>query len=457
MTTFGADGWPRYFDEHLETLNPSQLATLERALLTEQIEACYHSMPFYRRKLDRAGVGPTDVRDIQTLGQVPFTSKEEIRHGEDENGIFGDRGGAALQDVVRVHMTSGTTGRPVLTGYTRHDVEMSAALGARAFWACGVRPFDVIAHCLSYGFYTGGVSDHLGLEATGAAVVPVGLGQTSRLLDTWNEVKPSALFSTVTYPLYLAEHAVEGGMRTTEAGIHKLVVTGEPGGQLQATRARLEELWDAEVCDSYGISDIWGTFAGECTYRDGLHFLGHGAVIAELIDPRTEQSLDVSPGATGELVFTHLQREATPLIRFRSHDCVEIIERGCRCGRTGFRFRVIGRTDDMFRVRGVNVFPSAIGAIVSEFGCGRFAVVLDKFPIEPPVTVLVDGIAGAEDRLAQAIRRRLGFGCDVLHATLPTQEGKATLLYRLYMGETLPPKFEFRGGNRSGQPDGSPR
>ena len=311
-------------------------------------------------------------------------------------------------------------------------------MGARAFWGAGVRPDDTVLHCLSYSFYTGGLSDHAALETTGATMVPVGLGQSAKVLELWRDLRPTALFSTITYPLHLAETAAERDVDPRSLGLRKLVVTGEPGGQIAATRRRMEELWGATVADTYGLSDVWGTLAGECEEREGLHFSGQGAALVELVEPESGKSLPLEAGTRGELVFTHLWREGTPLLRFRSRDIAEVIATECECGRTGFRFRVIGRSDDMFRIRGVNVFPSALEELMREHGVDRFAIVLERFPVEPPVKILAEGLNGRERELAEAVRLRLSFTCEIVAAELPHAEAKSKRLYRVYDGEEPP-------------------
>jgi phenylacetate-CoA ligase len=430
--------WARYFDERIETMPPAWTRRLEEERLAEQLARCYELAPFYRRKLDDAGVRPTQILRREDLALIPFTTKEELRESQTQEPPFGDFVCADQLDIARVHLSSGTTGKPVVMAYTERDLRVSAQVGARAFWSCGVRPDDIVLHCLSYSFYTGGMSDHSALEATGAAMVPVGLGQSAKLLEFWSELRPTALFSTITYPVYLAETASEREIDPRSLGLRKLLVTGEPGGQIVATRRRLEDLWGATVGDSYGLSDVWGTLAGECEERDGLHFLGQGATLVELVDPDSGDPVAVEPGVQGELVYTHLDREATPLVRFRSRDVVSIVDVECPCGRTGFRFRVVGRSDDMFRVRGVNVFPSAVEELLREHGLDRFAIVLERFPVEPPVRLLVEGAAGREEELVRAVRERLNFACVIATATLPRAEAKAKLLYRVYEGEAAP-------------------
>jgi phenylacetate-CoA ligase len=430
--------WAAYFDERTETMPPAWTRRLEDDLLADQIARCYERSPFWRRKLAAAGVGPGHVLGAGDLRRLPLTTKEELRASQEADPPLGDFACAEPVDVVRVHLTSGTTGKPLVLGYTAEDLKTSARIGARAFWTAGARPDDTVLHCLSYSFYTGGLADHDGLEETGATMVPVGLGQSARLLELWDDLRPSALFSTLTYPLYLAETAQERGLDPRRLGLRKLIVAGEPGGQLDGTRRRLEELWGAGMRDTYGLSDVWGTFAAECEERDGLHFSGQDGVLVELIEPDSGESVEIEPGASGELVFTHLAREASPVLRFRSRDLAEILGVECPCGRTGFRFRVAGRSDDMFRVRGVNVFPSALEGILRERGLDRFALVLDRFPVEPPVELLVEGAEGREEELAQAVKGALGFTCVVRPAALPRSEAKSKRLYKLYDGDERP-------------------
>jgi phenylacetate-CoA ligase len=430
--------WARYFDEQVETMPPTWTRRLEEELLADQVERCYERAPFYRRKLSAVGLRPEQVERLEDLQRLPFTTKEELRESQSESPPYGDFACADQLDIVRVHLSSGTTGKPLVLGYTAKDLRTSADIGARAFWASGARPDDIVLHCLAYGFYTGGMSDHAALEATGATMVPVGLGQTARLLELWDELRPTALFSTLTYPVYLADAARERRLEPRRLGLRKLLVTGEPGGQMAATRRRLEDLWGAQVGDSYGLSDVWGTLAGECEEHDGLHFCGQGGTLVELVEPDGAEPVAIEPGAEGELVFTHLDREASPLLRFRSRDVATVVDVECACGRTGFRFRVVGRSDDMFRVRGVNVFPSAIEELLREHGCDRFAVLLERFPVEPPVKILVEGVDGRERTIAEAVRARLSFTCTVAPAALPRTEGKAKRLYRVYAGEAPP-------------------
>lgn len=430
--------WAAYFDERTETMPSAWTRRLEEELLSDQVERCYERSPLWRRKLAEGGVRPEHVLSAADLRRIPFTTKEELRASQAAEPPLGDFACADPVEVVRVHLTSGTTGKPLAVGYTAEDLRTSSRIGARSFWAAGARPDDTVLHCLSYSFYTGGLADHESLEETGATMIPVGLGQTARLLELWADLRATVLFSTLTYPLHLAEAAEEAGIDPAELGLRKLIVAGEPGGQLAGTRQRLEGLWRVTMRDTYGLSEVWGTFAAECEERAGLHFSGQDGVLVELVDPDSGATVEIEPGATGELVYTHLARQASPVLRFRSRDLAEILGVDCPCGRTGFRFRIAGRSDDMFRVRGLNVFPSAVEELLRERGLDRFAIVLERFPVEPPVEVLVEGVDGREQELVEAVKQRLGFTCVVRAATLPRTEAKAKRLYRLYAGDERP-------------------
>ena len=307
-----------------------------------------------------------------------------------------------------MHVTSGTTGTPLLIGFTAGDLERSSEAGARAFWSAGVRPSDTILHCVNYAFYAGGIADHMSLEATGATVIPVGLGQSDRLLDLFPSLRPTGIFSITSYAHHLAERAHAKGLEPRELGLRAIITGGEPGGDIPEVRARIEETWDARVGDTYGLGDVWPTHAAQCEVRDGFHFSTPDLLVTELVDPETDRVLDWRPGATGELVYTHLDREASPLVRFRSRDSAEVLALDCECGRGQPRFRLLGRVDDMIVVRGVNVFPAAIERLLAEAlpGMRGFAVLLDE-PIPPPPLRVVVEAGEIPDGLDRMIRERL--------------------------------------------------
>lgn len=429
----------------LELASPEEVARTGRRLLEEQLARVWATSPFYQEKWGAAGRGaaPTPA-DLEGL---PFTTKDELRNAQAADPPFGTLRAAPQDDIVRLHVTSGTTGRPLAIGFTREDVRRSSEVGARAFWAAGVRREDIVLHCLNYAFYVGGVADHLSIEHTGALMIPVGIGQTERLLRMWGDFRPTAIFCTPSYLSHLAGFARGTGREPTELGLRLLVVGGEPGGDVPEIRARIGAEWGAQVGDTYGLGEVWPTFAGQCEGRDGLHLTTSEALWWELADPATGSVLPPEPGAEGEIVYTHLQRDATPLVRYRSGDVVILLEGGCRCGRRTPRIRLRGRSDEMFQVRGVNVFPQAMEALLTELvpGLGHFALLIDAPAPSGPVPLFVECEAAAADladRIKHEVRLRLQFTC--LPTLVPLgslrleAQHKAKRVFRRYLGDGPP-------------------
>ena len=334
---------------------------LQEQLLPAQIARVRAASPFYAERL---GEGAVDTLD--ELASLPFVTKAELLEAQAEDPPLGPIAGAAREDIVRLHVTSGTTGTPLLIGFTAADLERSTIAGARAFRMAGVTPDLTILHCVNYAFYAGGIADHMSLEATGATVVPVGLGQSDRLLDLFPSLRPDGIFAITSYANHLAERARAKGLDPRELGLRTIVTGGEPGGDIPELRARIEETWGARVVDTYGLGEVWPTLGAQCEVRDGFHLTTTDLLVTELVDPETDRVLGWEPGTTGELVYTHLRREASPLVRFRSRDRAAVLALECECGRRTPRFRLLGRVDDMIVVRGVNVFPSAIERLLAE-------------------------------------------------------------------------------------------
>ena len=397
---------------------------------------------FYRRRL---GELPSRLRAAAEVRAVPYTTKEELRASQEREPPFGEYLCAPRESLVRLHVTSGTTGAPVAIGLTRMDHERNSAIGGAAFRLAGVRPDDVVAHCLNYALYAGGVADHMALEASGATVVPIGVGQSERLLELIPRLGITALFGTLSYPLHLARRARELGIAPRELGLRLLVTAGEPGAGLAALRREIEQAWGTRVADTFGMSDMWSTMGGECERGEGLHLTtGEGALV-ELCDPHSGEPIEVEDGARGELVWTHVGREASPLLRYRSRDLARVWTAPCPCGRPGLRLRIDGRSDDMIRVRGANVHPQAVGSVLAgRPAFGRYAVVAVGDPVEPPLRVLVEAPeASVADRAdaEQELRRRLGAAVTVTalpRGTLPVAEHKTRVVYRVGRNDALP-------------------
>jgi phenylacetate-CoA ligase len=379
------------------------------------------------------------VRTLAELAQLPFVTKADLLAAQAQDPPLGPLAGASQEEIVRMHVTSGTTGTPLLIGFTRGDLERSSLAGARAFRSAGVTPHDTILHCVNYAFYAGGIADHMSLEATGATVVPVGLGQSDRLLDLFPSLRPTGMFSITSYANHLAERAVARGLDPADLGLLTIVTGGEPGGDIPEVRGRIEATWGARVADTYGLGEVWPTLGAQCELRDGFHFTTPDLLVTELVDPETDRVLEWEPGATGELVYTHLEREASPLVRFRSRDRAEGLALDCPCGRGQPRFRLLGRVDDMIVVRGVNVFPSAVERLLAEAvpAMRGFAIVLDEpIPVPPiPIAVEADEIPDGLDRM---IRERLQVQVAITAlppGTMASSEQKTKRIWRRYAGE----------------------
>jgi phenylacetate-CoA ligase len=398
---------------------------------------------FYRRRL---GGLAERVRRIEDLRAVDYTTKDDLRAGQERRPPFGEHLCTPREALVRVHVTSGTTGTPVAIGLTRADHERNSAVGGAAFRIAGLRPDDVVAHCLNYALYAGGIADHMALEASGATVVPVGVGQSERLLEIVPRLGITALFGTLSYPAHLARRARDVGIEPRRLGLRLILTAGEPGAGLGAVRGEIEAAWGARAVDTFGMSDVWSTMAGECGQGGGMHLTTGGAALLELCDPASGEPVEIDDGATGELVWTHVGREASPLLRYRSGDLATVWTPPCPCGRSGPRLRIEGRKDDMIRVRAANVYPQAVSAVLGERpGLGRYAIVAEGDPVEPPLRVLVEaaGVPRNElDGLERELRRRLGAAVTLQPLSpgaLPVAEHKTRLVYRPALGDELPP------------------
>ena len=408
--------------------------------LQEQLAYLEASSPFYAERL----------RGVQTgadLARIPFTTKEELREGQRADPPFGPHLCAPRERLVRMHVTSGTTGEPVAVGFTRSDHDANSAVGGEAFRIAGLRPDDVVAHCLNYALYAGGIADHMALEASGATVVPVGTGQSRRLLELIPQLGITAIFGTLSFPAYLAARAREMGVEPRSLGIRHIVTAGEPGAGLAAVRAEIETAWGATVVDSFGMSDVWSTMGGACEQGEGLHLTVSDHAVLELIDPDSGEPVALEDGASGELVWTHLRREASPLLRYRSADLARVWTSPCECGRTTLRIRIDGRRDDMLRVQAVNVYPQAIGTILAgDVRLGRWCVVAEGDPIVPPLRVYAEAPEDVElDELTAELQDTLRARFEVMRlepGSLPVAEHKTRVVHRTARGDELPEAVE---------------
>lgn len=379
-----------------------------------QLAYLFERSAFYREKLTAAGVASAeDAGGLGDIAGLPLTEKSELKATATSENPFGSHFCAAPSEIVRIYSTSGTTGTPSYLPLTASDLENWITGSARSYAASGVVAGQRIVSTYNAGPFVAGVA-LTAFERIGLCHVPVGTGNTERLLLAIELLRPEAAVLTPSYAAYLVESALERGTDLRESSVERVLVAGEPGGGEAAFRAKLEEAWGARVTEAMGIGDIGPSLWGECEEQDGMHLGARGFAHPELINPGTGEALELDDGAAGELVLTHLRHQAAPLLRFRTRDHVEVRTSPCPCGRTGPRVRCVGRTDDMLIVRGVNVFPSAVREVVSGFAPDVSGNVLVRphapgVKQEPPLPVSVELARGASDDplLAQAIRERI--------------------------------------------------
>lgn len=411
-------------DREIETASANHVAAVANHAwqgLTADIE---ERSGFYRAKFAAAGVSAGSISDLADIGRLPLTTKDEIRETQEAEPPFGAHVAVHPSEVKRVYQTSGSSGHPSVIALTATDCETWTTIGARTYWTTGIRSHNSVLTTFGAGPFVAGQT-HDTFDRIGARRVPVGPGDTERVLSALARGLVDTVLATPSFALHLASEFDARGIDGPSLGVRHLAVGGEPGGGIPAIRRRIEEAFGAEVTEAGGIGDISPSLWGECPVKNGMHFCGQGMVWPELIDPVTEETVAIEPGAVGEMVYTTLVREAMPLIRFRSKDVVEIVDTACGCGRSSFRMRITGRADDMFIVRGVNVYPSAIQAVVAEFEpltTGRCRVVLPAssgVSVEPPINVDVEIPEGSDppptlaDAVERSIRSKLIFRASV--------------------------------------------
>lgn len=398
----------------IETQPWVEQAKADDALYRAQLEYLFAHSKFYREKLVAAGFrDPAGVGALADIANLPMTEKDELRASRTSDNPIGSHLAAPMTEVVRIYSTSGTTGTPSYIPLTRPDLENWIETSCRSYAASGVARRQKMVSTYNAGPFVAAVT----LDAFNAldlCQIPVGSGNTERLMTAVELLKPEILGCTPSYALHLAEWAATRGIDIANSSIRSILVAGEPGGGEPAMRERLEVAWGAKVTEAMGIGDISVSLWGECEAQTGMHFSGRGFVHFELIDPDTSAALPIEDGAEGELVYTHLRHRAAPLLRFRSRDHVRISVGRCACGRTAPRVRCIGRTDDMLIVRGVNLFPTAVREIVSDFRPDVSGVIaiqpkakgVKQAPPLPVVVELAEGVARSV-LLADAVRQKI--------------------------------------------------
>ncbi|GAB7027156.1 phenylacetate--CoA ligase family protein [Geotalea toluenoxydans] len=345
------------FNEEFETLPRPALEALQLKRLQAMLERIYANVPFYKNALDKAGVKPGQITSLADLQRLPFTYKQDMRDSY-PYGLFA----AKMEDIVRIHASSGTTGKPTVVGYTRKDIETWSELMARSFAAAGVHKGDIIHNSYGYGLFTGGLGAHYGAEKLGASVIPMSGGNTKKQIMIMKDFGSTVLTCTPSYSLFMAEAAVEEDVDFRNLSLRVGIFGAEPWSD--SMRKEIEGKLNLSAIDIYGLSEIMGPgVAIECQQaKQGLH-IWEDHFIPEIIDPMTGEALP--PGVKGELVITTITKEGIPLLRYRTRDITSITFEPCVCGRTHARIaRMSGRSDDMLIIRGVNVFPSQIESIL---------------------------------------------------------------------------------------------
>lgn len=345
-----------FFQKDLETMPRREIEVLQLTRLKHLVKYCYDNVPFYHNRLEQAGVTPEKIKQLSDIQYIPYTTKDDIRDNY-PFGLFAQ----PMKNVVRLHASSGTTGKPTVVGYTKQDLDTWSDLVARLCVAAGATDEDIVQICFGYGLFTGALGLHYGLEKIGATVVPSSSGNTEKQIMLLKDFGTTALVSTPSYALYMSEVAHENGISNDQLKL-RLGLFGSEGCTPEM-RNEVEKGFGLFATDNYGMSELMGPgVSGECVCRDGMH-IAEDHFLAEIIDSDSCKVLE--PGSTGELVITTLTKEAFPLLRYRTKDISRINYEPCKCGRTMARMdKIKGRSDDMLKIKGVNVFPSQIESVL---------------------------------------------------------------------------------------------
>jgi phenylacetate-CoA ligase len=409
MTSDHSDDRP-YWDAKLETQSRSDWDGLKLSLLQTHLAHAYAGSPAYRAAFDTAKVHPDQLKSLDDIRRFPLIDKRTLRDRQIAVPPFGDLVAVPERDIVYISASSGSTGVPTASPFTAQDFDDWIDYEARQFWSSGMRPHDRYAHSLNMSLFIGGPCV-LGAQKLGALTIHAGTIPSDRLLQILKQFQATVIWTTPSYAWYLGETAAkEGYDLQKDLAVKRIFVAGEPGGSIPETRERIEQLWGASVYDYYGLSDIFGSCAGMCEEKQGLHW-AEDHILVEVIDPVSGEA--VKPGDRGEMVLTTLKKRARPMIRFRTGDIVSFNPEPCRCGRTAVRLNgVHGRLDDMLIIKGVNLFPSDVEAVARQNHelTGEYRLIVDRVDHLDQLTVEVEHVRGYNGRnedLADQFLRRL--------------------------------------------------
>lgn len=422
-----------YWNEPYECMAREKLENVQLERLQKTIDRVYHNVPFYRKKLQETGIEPGDIKSLADLRKLPFTTKQDLR----DNYPF-DMFAVPMSEIVRVHASSGTTGKPTVVGYTRSDLGTWSELMARTLTCGGTTKNSMIQIAFGYGLFTGGLGVHYGAEKIGASVIPISGGNTQRQLMLMEDFGTTTLACTPSYAIFLAEALEEAGVDRSKLKLRYGIFGAEPWSEKM--RQEIEKRLQISAIDIYGLSEVIGPgVASECQEKTGMHiFEDH--FIPEIINPETGETLPY--GEKGELVFTTITKEGIPMIRYRTRDVTFLKPEPCPCGRTHIRMnKVLGRTDDMIIIRGVNVFPSQVESVLLDIGETEphYLLIIDRKgsldELEVQVEVSshmfsdkVKGLESLEKKIAHQIDSTLGISAKIKLVephSLPRSEGKS--------------------------------
>lgn len=423
----------KYWNPTYECMSREEMTRVQTERLINTVKRIYHNVPFYREKMQKKGIEPSDIRTLEDLKKLPFTYKQDLRDTY-PYGLFA----VPLSEIVRIHASSGTTGRQTVVGYTRRDIDTWAEVMARTLVCAGADKNSFIQVAYGYGLFTGGLGVHYGAERIGASVIPISGGNTKRQLQIMKDFGTTILACTPSYALYMAEEMEAVGIKKEDLKLKAGIFGAEPW--TDSMRKEIEERLGLMAIDIYGLSEVIGPgVASECECKNGLH-IPEDHFIPEIIDPKTEEVLP--PGSKGELVFTTITKEGLPLIRYRTRDISSLNYEKCDCGRTSVRMsKVTGRTDDMLIIRGVNVFPSQIESVLLEIGetAPHYLLIVDRKENMDVLEVWVEmtqdmfsdevkNLENIENKIRREIEGTLGISAKVRLVepkTIERSEGKA--------------------------------
>jgi phenylacetate-CoA ligase len=423
----------QYWNPMYECMSKEEMAEVQSERLISTVKRVYNNVPFYHDRMQKVGIEPGDIKSLEDLKKLPFTDKKDLRDTY-PYGMFA----VPMSEIVRIHASSGTTGKQTVVGYTRSDLDSWAEVVARSLYSVGACKESIVQVAYGYGLFTGGLGLHYGAERIGASVIPISGGNTKRQLQIMKDFGSTVLACTPSYALYLAEEMEEMGIKRSELRLKAGIFGAEPWSENM--RKEIEERLGIMALDIYGLSEIMGPGVSiDCPCKCGLH-VQEDHFIPEIINPKTEEVLP--QGTNGELVFTTITKEGLPLVRYRTHDISSLNYEKCGCGRTLVRMsKVSGRSDDMLIIRGVNVFPSQVESVLLEAGetAPHYLLIVDRVDnldileiwVEMTKSMFSDTVKKVEDlekRITREVESTLGINAKVKLVepkTIERSEGKA--------------------------------